>query len=112
MRGPDGPLVTDLADGRHPNDAGYVKMADVWFSGIQEVISKGLLTKPSTDVTAATGTGKTGHGNGNSTSSAGPAQTSTVATSAPSPFNSAGRRFYSSSAFAACLGLIIASAMA
>ena len=112
MRGPGGPLVTDLADGRHPNDAGYVKMANVWFSGIQEVISKGLLTKPSTDVTAATGTGKTGHGNGNSTSSAGPAQTSTVATSTPSPFNSAGRRFYSSSAFAACLGLIVASAMA
>ncbi|KAH8749983.1 GDSL-like Lipase/Acylhydrolase, partial [Hyaloscypha finlandica] len=47
MRSPAGSLVTDLADGRHPNDAGYVKMANVWFSGIQEVISKGMLVKPS-----------------------------------------------------------------
>lgn len=46
MRGPAGPLVTDLADGRHPNDAGYVKMANVWFAGIEEAISKGLLMEP------------------------------------------------------------------
>lgn len=46
MRGPAGPLVTDLADGRHPNDGGYVKMANVWFSGIQEAINKGLLVLP------------------------------------------------------------------
>lgn len=48
MRGPGGPLVTDLADGRHPNDAGYVKMANIWFQGIQEVIGKGFLTKATT----------------------------------------------------------------
>ncbi|KUJ13005.1 GDSL-like Lipase/Acylhydrolase, partial [Mollisia scopiformis] len=47
MRGPGGPLVTDLADGRHPNDAGYVKMSNIWFGGIQQVISKGFLTTPS-----------------------------------------------------------------
>ncbi|KAF2726615.1 SGNH hydrolase [Polyplosphaeria fusca] len=47
MRGPDGPLVTDLADGRHPNDVGYSKMAKVWFSGVQEVVSKGLLSPAS-----------------------------------------------------------------
>lgn len=46
MRSPAGPLVTDLADGRHPNDGGYVKVANVWFSGIQEVINKGLLVEP------------------------------------------------------------------
>ncbi|KAF2789572.1 carbohydrate esterase family 3 protein [Melanomma pulvis-pyrius CBS 109.77] len=46
MRGPDGPLVSDLADGRHPNDAGYVKMANVFFRGIEEVVSKHILSPP------------------------------------------------------------------
>ncbi|CAG8948760.1 hypothetical protein HYFRA_00001882 [Hymenoscyphus fraxineus] len=46
MRGPGGPLVGDLADGRHPNDNGYVKMANIWFGGIQEVVGKGLLVEP------------------------------------------------------------------
>jgi len=103
--------VTDLADGRHPNDAGYVKMANVWFSGIQQVISKGMLTKPSTNVTAVVGTGKTGHVSGNATSSAGPAQTSIVATSTPSSFKSAGIRVLGSGAAASCLGLLLAAAM-
>ena len=111
MRSSAGPLVTDLADGRHPNDAGYVKMANVWFSGIQEVVSKGLLTKPSTNVTAVVGTGKTGHVSGNATSSAGPAQTSIVATSTPSSFKSAGIRVLGSGAAASCLGLLLAAAM-
>jgi lysophospholipase L1-like esterase len=43
MRGPGGPLVTDLADGRHPNDAGYRKMANIWHGGVQEAIVKGFL---------------------------------------------------------------------
>ncbi|KAH8880304.1 GDSL-like Lipase/Acylhydrolase, partial [Thozetella sp. PMI_491] len=41
-----GPTVNDLADTRHPNDAGYQKMANVWFKGIQEVVSKGFLVAP------------------------------------------------------------------
>ncbi|KAH8679571.1 SGNH hydrolase-type esterase domain-containing protein [Tricladium varicosporioides] len=53
MRGPAGPLVTDLADGRHPNDVGYQKMANVWFQGVQQVISKGFLTQASTNITAS-----------------------------------------------------------
>ena len=43
MRSAQAPTTRDLADGRHPNDAGYAKMASVWFQGIQLVISKGLL---------------------------------------------------------------------
>lgn len=34
----------DLADGLHPNDGGYQKMADVWVGGIQQVIAKGWVT--------------------------------------------------------------------
>lgn len=46
MRGPDGPTTADLADQRHPNDAGYQKVATVWFQGIQEAIAKGFVTAP------------------------------------------------------------------
>ncbi|GKT50988.1 uncharacterized protein ColSpa_11169 [Colletotrichum spaethianum] len=46
MRSPDAPTVNDLADTRHPNDAGYVKMANVWIQGINEVMSKGFITAP------------------------------------------------------------------
>jgi lysophospholipase L1-like esterase len=46
MRSPEGPTTTDLADGRHPNDAGYKKMANIWFAGIQQAISQGLITAP------------------------------------------------------------------
>ena len=41
-----GPTVNDLADQRHPNDAGYQKMANVWQKGIQEVMGKGFLAAP------------------------------------------------------------------
>ncbi|CCF36350.1 GDSL-like Lipase/Acylhydrolase [Colletotrichum higginsianum] len=44
MRGSDAPTVNDLADTRHPNDEGYMKMARVWMKGIEEVISKGFIT--------------------------------------------------------------------
>lgn len=43
MRGPDGPTVDELADERHPNDAGYQKMANVWFQGIQQAITSGFI---------------------------------------------------------------------
>ncbi|TLD11870.1 hypothetical protein PspLS_11256 [Pyricularia sp. CBS 133598] len=46
MRSPAGPTTDDLFDTRHPNDAGYVKMANVFFGGIQEAASKGFLTAP------------------------------------------------------------------
>jgi len=90
MRSPAGPLVTDLADGRHPNDAGYVKMANVWFSGIQEVISKGMLVKPSTNATAVVGS--TGNVAKSSTTSAGASQTSSTLTTTPSPVKGSGTR--------------------
>jgi len=41
-----GPTVNDLADGRHPNDRGYNKMAKVWFSGIEEAQGKGFISNP------------------------------------------------------------------
>lgn len=44
MRGPDGPTTNDLADTRHPNDAGYQKVANVWMQGIQQVIAKNFIT--------------------------------------------------------------------
>ena len=43
MRGPDGPTVNDLADGRHPNDNGYTKMAAVWAKGIQQAQTSNFL---------------------------------------------------------------------
>lgn len=46
MRSPEGPTTNDLADGRHPNDVGYQKMANVWFSGIQQAANRGLITAP------------------------------------------------------------------
>jgi hypothetical protein len=108
-RSPAGPLVTDLADGRHPNDAGYVKMANVWFSGIQEVISKGMLVKPSTNATAVMGsTGKVAK---SSTTSAGASQTSSTT---PSPVKGSGTRAVGSGGREAGLmvgmGLMVAAA--
>ncbi|KAL8689816.1 MAG: hypothetical protein Q9224_004554, partial [Gallowayella concinna] len=38
----------DLKDGLHPNEAGYQKMADVWFKGIQAASNKGWIKAPST----------------------------------------------------------------
>ncbi|KAK1991222.1 GDSL-like Lipase/Acylhydrolase [Colletotrichum falcatum] len=46
MRSPDAPGLNDLNDTRHPNDGGYVKMANVWATGIQDVVSKGFITAP------------------------------------------------------------------
>ncbi|KAK0643781.1 GDSL-like Lipase/Acylhydrolase [Cercophora newfieldiana] len=42
MRSAEGPTTEDLADSRHPNDRGYVKMAAVWNKGIEVALSKGL----------------------------------------------------------------------
>lgn len=55
MRSPDGPTVNDLADTRHPNDAGYVKMANVWMQGIQQALAKGFITAPVANGVAAAG---------------------------------------------------------
>lgn len=55
MRSPDAPTTADLADTRHPNDAGYQKMANVWFPGIQEAITKGFITAPADNGTPADG---------------------------------------------------------
>jgi hypothetical protein len=109
MRSPAGPLVTDLADGRHPNDAGYVKMANVWFSGIQEVVSKGMLVRPSTNVTAVVG--KPGHISKNSTTSAVPTQTSSPSSSTPSSVKGSGTRVPASAIFKTCLGAFLAAAV-
>ena len=41
------PLTTeDLIDGIHPNDAGYVKMAQGWIKGLQRASDKGWLIPP------------------------------------------------------------------
>ncbi|KAM0332345.1 hypothetical protein ACHAQA_002622 [Verticillium albo-atrum] len=43
MQCPTGPRLCDLVDGTHPNDTGYGKMAALWFQGLQEALSKGLV---------------------------------------------------------------------
>ncbi|KAI0452286.1 SGNH hydrolase-type esterase domain-containing protein [Xylaria acuta] len=43
MYTPCGPQGGDLMDGLHPNDAGYKKMADIWYNSIQIAALKGLL---------------------------------------------------------------------
>jgi lysophospholipase L1-like esterase len=35
--------TADLADGEHPNDVGYQKMADAWSNGIQAAIADGWI---------------------------------------------------------------------
>jgi hypothetical protein len=84
-------------------------MANVWFSGIQEVISKGMLTKASVNLPMEPG--KSGYTFGNTTSTAGPTQTSSIPTSSPSPFKSAGTRVLGSSPFVKGLGLLFAAFM-
>jgi lysophospholipase L1-like esterase len=37
---------SDLADGVHPNDRGYTKMADAWFRSIEGVAAKGWIKDP------------------------------------------------------------------
>ncbi len=46
MHGSDGPQLSDIADGTHPNDSGYYKMAKIWYNGIQEAASRGILLEP------------------------------------------------------------------
>ncbi|CAG8902788.1 unnamed protein product [Penicillium egyptiacum] len=46
MRGPDGPQISDLADGTHPNDVGYAKMATIWRRGIHEAVHKDFIQEP------------------------------------------------------------------
>ncbi|KAK6227383.1 GDSL-like Lipase/Acylhydrolase [Colletotrichum tabaci] len=41
-----GPLRSDLVDGIHPSDAGYVKMANVWFDSIKDAATRGWLESP------------------------------------------------------------------
>ncbi|KAK8106361.1 carbohydrate esterase family 3 protein [Apiospora kogelbergensis] len=64
MRSADGPTTADLSDSRHPNDAGYAKMAKVWLKGIQEAQTKGFLTAPAA-VAANTGSDKHNKGGKN-----------------------------------------------
>lgn len=41
--------LSDLGpDGTHPTDAGYLKMAEVWYQGIQVAAAQGWLTSPAT----------------------------------------------------------------
>jgi lysophospholipase L1-like esterase len=39
-------LSSDLADGVHPNNAGYVKMANVWFPVVQQAARNGWIGTP------------------------------------------------------------------
>ncbi|KAL8303139.1 hypothetical protein RB597_005242 [Gaeumannomyces tritici] len=55
MRSAEGPTTADLSDTRHPNDAGYVKMANVFFGGIQQAAAQGFLTAPADNGTPADG---------------------------------------------------------
>ncbi|KAJ3499558.1 hypothetical protein NLG97_g229 [Lecanicillium saksenae] len=45
--------VGQLADGLHPNDAGYAKMASAWFGGLEKAASNGWIS-----ALESTGTGK------------------------------------------------------
>ncbi|RWA08431.1 hypothetical protein EKO27_g6662 [Xylaria grammica] len=46
MQPPAGPTTAELVDGTHPTEAGYAKMAAIWFNGIKDADSQGfLLTK-------------------------------------------------------------------
>ncbi len=38
--------TADLADGLHPNDAGYKKLGDAFYNGVQAVIGKGWIKDP------------------------------------------------------------------
>lgn len=43
MHGLDGPQLSDLVDGTHPNDEGYLKMARIWHRAILEAEARGFL---------------------------------------------------------------------
>lgn len=42
----DGPELEDLADGTHPNDIGYAKMACLWYNGVSEACRRDYLAYP------------------------------------------------------------------
>lgn len=44
------PSLDDLVDGVHPNDLGYQKMALLWYQGIQDCESRGLIEWQSSSV--------------------------------------------------------------
>lgn len=46
MHGSDGPQISDLADGTHPTDVGYAKMATIWRRGIHEAVHKDFIQEP------------------------------------------------------------------
>ncbi|OHE94914.1 GDSL-like Lipase/Acylhydrolase [Colletotrichum orchidophilum] len=46
MHSDKGPLKSDLVDGTHPSDAGYAKMASIWFDGIKDAAARGWLESP------------------------------------------------------------------
>lgn len=43
MQPPAGPTTAELVDGIHPTEAGYNKMATIWFKGIQAASDAGFL---------------------------------------------------------------------
>ncbi|RXG42553.1 hypothetical protein VDGE_03508 [Verticillium dahliae] len=43
---PEGPTVDDLVDDIHPGDAGFEKMAAIWFEGIKDAASRGWVEEP------------------------------------------------------------------
>ncbi|CAJ2503200.1 Uu.00g105940.m01.CDS01 [Anthostomella pinea] len=45
MQSSAGPTLDELVDGTHPDDAGYKKMANIWYAGIQQADSKGFLVQ-------------------------------------------------------------------
>ena len=42
----NGLTTKDLADGLHPNDGGYKKMASVWYDGLNGAAKQNLITAP------------------------------------------------------------------
>lgn len=43
MQPPAGPTTAELVDGIHPTEAGYSKMATIWFKGLQTASTAGFL---------------------------------------------------------------------
>ncbi|KAI1344689.1 SGNH hydrolase-type esterase domain-containing protein [Xylariaceae sp. FL0016] len=46
MQSSVGPTTAELVDGTHPTDAGYVKMANIWFAAVKDAAAKGFLAPP------------------------------------------------------------------
>ncbi len=45
MHAANGPQPSDLVDGTHPDDAGYAKMAAIWYMGLVQASNSGWLQK-------------------------------------------------------------------